>query len=62
MDFYKNFAAFQSLTPNQIANYAGKSLLHKFPSNTAIIRQGEIPTDIFFISSGRAKVSGLKFN
>jgi cAMP-dependent protein kinase regulator len=56
MDFYKDFPAFQNLQPNQIALYAGKSLLHKFPSNTVVIRQGEVPNDIFFIRSGRVKV------
>jgi len=44
------------MSPSEIAGLAGKSLMHRFPSNTVILRQGETPTEIFFVKSGRLKV------
>lgn len=56
MEFYKDFPAFQQLAINDIAKYASKSLIYRFPSNTVIIREDDKPNEIYFIKSGRVKV------
>jgi len=56
MEYFKDFPAFQSLQVNEIAKYAAKSIIYKFPSNTVIIREGDQPHEIYFVKSGRVKV------
>ena len=56
MEFYKDFPAFQSLQINEIAKYASKSLIYRFPTNTVIVREGDMPSEIYYIKSGRVKV------
>jgi cAMP-binding proteins - catabolite gene activator and regulatory subunit of cAMP-dependent protein kinases len=47
---------FQSLQPNEIAALAGKSIIHKYPSNSVIIKQGDKPENAYYVKSGRLKV------
>lgn len=56
IEFYKNFMPFQSLQPNEIAALAGKSIIHKYPSNSVIIKQGDKPENAYYVKSGRLKV------
>jgi len=56
MEYFRDFPAFQTLQMNEIAKYAARCILYRFPSNTVIIREGDKPHEIYFIKSGRVKV------
>ena len=57
IDFFKSFPGFQSLNQNEIAKLAGKTMLQRFPTNTVIVRQGDEPCEVYYVKSGRLKVT-----
>lgn len=56
IEYFKHFSIFQDISKEVLINISTKSLYRKYPSNTIVVRQGDIPRAVFFIKSGRCKV------
>lgn len=52
INFYKNCKLLTLMPDQRKVELSAKSFLIKYPSNTVIIRQGEVPYNIYFVASG----------
>ena len=55
-DFFYNLPLFHYCQRSQLEEIAKRCQYKKFPTNTLILRQEDLPTSLFFIKSGRIKV------
>lgn len=55
-EFYKSFWIFKDIDTPDIRRLATRSTLNLCPTNTIIIKQGEIPKGVFFVRSGIVKI------
>ena len=56
IQIFKNFLPFQNMKEKELSILAGRSMIHKFPTDTVLSRQGEISTEIMFVAKGRVRV------
>ncbi|CDW71126.1 cyclic nucleotide-binding domain containing protein [Stylonychia lemnae] len=56
IEFFQHLPLFQHLNRNELFSIASKCQYKRFPTNTIILRQDDIPKSVYFIKAGRIKV------
>ena len=60
--FYKTCPLFYSLPDQKKVELSAKSFMIKYPTNTVVVKQNDIPYNIYFIASGSVRlVRRIKF-
>lgn len=57
INFYRQCSLFDLIPDQRKVELSAKSFLIKYPSNTVIARQGDVPYNIYFIASGSARAA-----
>lgn len=56
ISFYRTCLLFRTLSDQKKVELSAKSFMIKYPTNTLIIRQNDIPYNMYFIASGGARL------
>lgn len=56
INFYKSCSLFKTLSDQKKVELSAKSFMIKYPSNTVIVRQGDVPYNVYFIAAGSVRL------